>query len=204
MIDIANYMNLPYAIILRPDEEGDFIASVQELPGCIAHGANEREAIENLRVVQEAWIRECVETGKPIPQPEQDEELPSGKWVQRVPRTLHKRLTEMAAREEVSLNQLVTSMLSESVATRSVMEIFKENLGSSMHGAWYPEASISDPWDNLARSASGGWCVYQARPGAALLESLNLVEKLAAVGPKKQSYILTDAYTKEIAEYANK
>jgi len=31
------YMNLPYATVLRLDEEGDFIARVQEFPGCSAH-----------------------------------------------------------------------------------------------------------------------------------------------------------------------
>ncbi len=39
----------------------------------------------------------------------------SGKWVQRVPRSLHARLTKQAKREHVSLNILVVSILSESL-----------------------------------------------------------------------------------------
>ena len=46
------------------------------------------------------------------------EDLPSGKWLQRVPRTLHRDLIRLAERERVSLNQLVTALLSEAVGAR--------------------------------------------------------------------------------------
>ena len=46
------------------------------------------------------------------------EKLPSGKWLQRAPRTLHRDLIRLAERERVSLNQLVTSLLSEAVGAR--------------------------------------------------------------------------------------
>ena len=46
------------------------------------------------------------------------EKLPSGKWLQRVPRTLHRDLIRLAERERVSLNQLVTALLSEAVGAR--------------------------------------------------------------------------------------
>ncbi len=46
------------------------------------------------------------------------EELPSGKWLQRAPRTLHRDLIRLAQRERVSLNQLVTALLSEAVGAR--------------------------------------------------------------------------------------
>jgi antitoxin HicB len=113
-------MNLPYTTALRLDDEGDFIARIQELPGCSAHGKDRVEALANLQIVQRAWIEECLESNQPIPEPEPEEDLPSGKWVQRVPRTLHKKLSELAKREEVSLNQLVTSMLSSAVTARSI------------------------------------------------------------------------------------
>ena len=46
------------------------------------------------------------------------EDLPSGRWLQRVPRTLHRDLIRLAERERVSLNQLVTALLSEAVGAR--------------------------------------------------------------------------------------
>ena len=114
---IADYLNLPYTITLRQDEDGDWVGHIKELEGCAAHGQNQAEALANLREVQEAWIHLRLETGKPIPEPEPEEVLPSGKWLQRVPRSLHRALIELAKREDTSLNSLVTSMLSEAVAT---------------------------------------------------------------------------------------
>ena len=115
--DVAYYMVLPYTVSLRPDEQGDIMAGIEELPGCIAHGENENEAIGNLRQVQKLWIESRLESGEEVPEPE-DQPLPSGKWVQRVPRSLHRRLSKLAKKEGVSLNQLVTSMLSEAVAAK--------------------------------------------------------------------------------------
>lgn len=42
----------------------------------------------------------------------------SGKFVQRIPRSLHEKLARLAEREGVSLNTLVTSILSEAVSAR--------------------------------------------------------------------------------------
>src|SRR5205807_8065423 len=97
--DLNYYMGLPYTVLLREDDEGDIVATVQELPGCMAHGKDAREAWRNIREVQRAWIEDCLESGDSIPVPEEEEVLPSGKWVQRVPRTIHKKLVERARDE---------------------------------------------------------------------------------------------------------
>jgi antitoxin HicB len=41
-----------------------------------------------------------------------------GQWRQRVPRTLHEKLKLTAAREGVSLNAFVTSVLAEAIGVR--------------------------------------------------------------------------------------
>jgi len=106
---------LPYGITLRKDEEDDWVARVAELPGCTAHGSTQAEALKNLDEVMELWLEDALISGTPVPEPRTTERLPSGKWLQRAPRSLHKKLVELAEREDVSLNQLVTSMLSEAV-----------------------------------------------------------------------------------------
>jgi antitoxin HicB len=119
--DIDYYMSLPYTFILRrDDEDGDIVVEIKELPGCMAHGQDANEALEIIKGFQRAWIERSIESGRPVPEPKEEEEMPSGKWVQRVPRSLHLQLTKMARAEEVSLNQLVTSMLSEQVSARSL------------------------------------------------------------------------------------
>jgi antitoxin HicB len=62
----------------------------------------------------EAWKEEALEVGKLIPEPGTS----LGQWRQRVPRTLHVALKERAEREGVSLNQLVTAILAESIGRR--------------------------------------------------------------------------------------
>jgi antitoxin HicB len=121
MNDIKNldyYLSLPYGITLRKDDESDWVARVQELPGCTAHGETQAKALERLEEVKTAWIEDAIEAGDAIPEPNVEEELPSGKWLQRVPRSLHKSLTDTAKREGVSLNQFVTTLLAEAVGTR--------------------------------------------------------------------------------------
>ena len=117
--DIAHYLALPYATILRRDQDGNVVATISEMPGCSTHGANEQEALQNLQETQRLWLEDCIAAGDAVPEPETEAPLPSGKWVQRVPRSLHRRLSQRAKEEGVSLNQLVTSMLSLQLGSRT-------------------------------------------------------------------------------------
>lgn len=116
--EIEAYVSRRYQIALTQDDEGDWVARIVEFAGCVAHGASQSEALSRLAEVQRLWIEEQLRAGGRIPAPEQEAPLPSGKWVQRVPRSLHRELVETAKREGVSLNQLVTSMLSQAAVKR--------------------------------------------------------------------------------------
>ena len=126
--DLKDYLKLPYTVILRPDEDGVWIARIEELEGCIAHGSTQPEALSVIEEMKAAWIEDALEAGDPIPKPGQDEILPSGKWLQRVPRSLHKKLAQLAKTEQVSLNQLVTSILAEAVGRKSQAERISRNI----------------------------------------------------------------------------
>lgn len=117
--EVEQFAALNYTIIMRNDDEGDVIASIKELDGCIAHGHDHMEAIAELESVKRLWIKSCLTDAKPVPVPREDQDdLPSGKWLQRVPRTLHRKLIDVAKDEDVSLNTFVTSCLSEAVGKR--------------------------------------------------------------------------------------
>lgn len=111
-------MNLPkYQFTIRElshDDGGGFLIEFPDLPGCMSDGETIEEAIANGADAVESWIGVAKEKGKEIPDP-CDLKNQSGKWVQRVPRSLHARLTKEAKREQVSLNTLVVSILSESL-----------------------------------------------------------------------------------------
>jgi antitoxin HicB len=119
MTSLENYLSLPYTTVLKRDDDGEFVATVKELKGCIAHGATEVAALKALESMKVLWIESCLADGDNVPLPEDDEDLPSGKWLQRVPRSLHAALAKAAAEEDVSLNQFVVSVLATEVGRRT-------------------------------------------------------------------------------------
>jgi len=131
MKELKRYLDLPYTTIVRRDEDGDYVARVDELPGCAAHGRSPEEAIADLAEAKELWIRDCIESGQSVPEPV-EEPLPSGKWVQRVPRGLHRKLVAMAKRDRVSLNQLVLSVLAEAAGARKVVGTVTPELSKTL------------------------------------------------------------------------
>jgi predicted RNase H-like HicB family nuclease len=48
-----------------------FVAEVPELPGCMAHGNNQQEALSNANEAIQLWIDTAQEFGDPIPQPKE-------------------------------------------------------------------------------------------------------------------------------------
>ena len=111
---IKEYLELPYHIIIQHinDESGSYyFASVKEFDGCMSEGSTYAEAFENIQEAMEGWIECKLEGGFPIPFPI-DESKYSGKFVLRIPKTLHARLALEAEREGISLNQYALYRLS--------------------------------------------------------------------------------------------
>jgi predicted RNase H-like HicB family nuclease len=106
------YMNkMLYPIFLRwSDEDKLWIAEVPDLPGCLAHGESREAALKAAEEAQGLWLEVATEEGREIPPPSEDA---SGKFLVRLPKSLHRRLQHLAKLENVSLNQLVLSLLAE-------------------------------------------------------------------------------------------
>lgn len=108
-----------YPFIVRPltaEEGGGYFIEFPDLPGCISDGETVDEAIANGMDAKRAWLAVLREAGRPVPEP--GGQL-SGKWVQRVPKSLHARLVERAEREGISLNTLVVSLIAEGLGKSS-------------------------------------------------------------------------------------
>jgi antitoxin HicB len=116
---LEHYMELPYTTTLQRDDEGDLIARIKEFDGCVAHGQDEMEALGNLHEAKIFWLSAALKAGRDIPLPEKaEDDLPSGKFLARVPRSLHKKLVDAAKYEGVSLNQLLAVALSQYAAEK--------------------------------------------------------------------------------------
>lgn len=103
--------------IFWSDEDEGFIAEAPDLPGCSAWGATEADAAREAQDAIAAWLQAAQAAGKTVPQPHAVQPLQgySGKFLVRLPRSLHARLARSAAQEGVSLNQFLTGVLSSKV-----------------------------------------------------------------------------------------
>ena len=115
---LVYYLALPYTIELQYDPEGAWFVWVKELRGCMSQGDTPEEAVAMIKEAMELWLEVALEDGDPIPEPREHGDY-SGKFVVRVPRSLHRELVEAAEAEGVSLNQYINVALARAVATPS-------------------------------------------------------------------------------------
>ena len=54
-------------VIIKPGEDGFWVAECPSLPGCISQGQSKKEAIQNIREAIEGYIEVLEEVGEPIP-----------------------------------------------------------------------------------------------------------------------------------------
>jgi antitoxin HicB len=108
-------VDVEYPFEVRPlskEEGGGYGVSFPDLPGCWSDGATPEDAVTNGRDALRAWLAVAQEFGDELPRPFS---ALSGRFVQRVPRSLHAQLIARAKAEGVSLNTLVVSLVSQGI-----------------------------------------------------------------------------------------
>ncbi len=119
MKKLNDYMELPYRMeIVEDKDEGGFVVSYPDLPGCITCGETIEAAISNAVDAKKAWIEVALESGIEIHEPESLDGY-SGQFKLRIPRSLHKTLAEHSKREGISMNQYCLYLLSRNDAMLS-------------------------------------------------------------------------------------
>jgi antitoxin HicB len=117
--DVAKVPEYPFEVRpLSSEEGGGFLVSFPDFSDCVSDGASVDEAIANARLALKATIAALREAGHPIQVPTATPTA-SGKFVARVPESVHAKLSSQARAEGVSLNTLVVSLLSEGLGKRS-------------------------------------------------------------------------------------
>jgi antitoxin HicB len=94
------------------EDEGAWVASVPDLPGCNSFGATVADAVSNVQQAKELWMQSQFQSGGEIPEPTDDDGF-SGRFVLRIPRILHRSLAYEASRQGVSLNHYASHLLSQ-------------------------------------------------------------------------------------------
>jgi antitoxin HicB len=110
-----------YPFEIRPlaaDDGGGYLISFPDFADCVSDGETVEEAITNGRMALKETMAALRAAGHPIPLPASAAKA-SGKFVARVPKTVHAKLSSRAKDEGVSLNTLVVSLLSEGLGKKS-------------------------------------------------------------------------------------
>lgn len=116
MKTLDDYMKMPYRMEVTPDtDEGGFVVSFPELPGCVTVGDTLQEAYDNAVDAKKEWLLAALEDGYAISEPSVFEY--SGQFKLRIPKSLHKSLAEHSKQEGISMNQYCLYLLSKNDAT---------------------------------------------------------------------------------------
>ena len=108
-----------YAFEIKPLKEAEgsgFLVTFPDLPGCMADGETPEEALADAKGAFESWMEAQKDWGRPYPAPSSG--TMSGKFVQRIPKSLHAKLVRRAKQEGVSLNTLVLTYIAEGIGKR--------------------------------------------------------------------------------------
>lgn len=114
-----------YSHIISPlprEDGGGFLITFPDLPGCMSDGETETEAIDNGKDAFKAWVSARKDANKEIPEPfYHPGTVPdvSGKFVTRLPKSVHAKLAERAKAEGVSLNTLVLAFVAEGLGRKA-------------------------------------------------------------------------------------
>ncbi len=109
-----------YPFEIRPlsqDEGGGFLISYPDFAECISDGETVEEALANGRDALKATITALKAKKLAVPAPNSGG-IASGKFVARVPKTVHAQLATRARAEGVSLNALVLAFIAQGLGRK--------------------------------------------------------------------------------------
>lgn len=121
------------------EEDQVFIASAPDLPGCMAHGDTEAEALQQLNEVITLYLESFVTD-------ELDQNFREKKFLVRMPASFHQKLGKLSSEQECSINELIVDAIrrvvlplqpkasaSSSVKHIKSSQVLHRKTGASMH-----------------------------------------------------------------------
>ena len=127
---VAEVLREPYSRVLVPDPSGGFAAEILEFPGCVAEGDTPGEAYESLEAAAASWVEAALAQGLEIPAPAIPPESSSGKFLLRLPRSVHHRCSKLAEADGVSLNTFFVSAISQTVGALTTLHRLERRIST--------------------------------------------------------------------------
>ena len=114
---MAKITDYPFEIRpLSEEDGGGFLVSFPDFAECISDGETIEEALANGHDALKATIAALKAKKLPVPSPNSGGVV-SGKFVARVPKTVHAQLATRAKAEGVSLNTLVLTFIAQGLGS---------------------------------------------------------------------------------------
>jgi predicted HicB family RNase H-like nuclease len=112
----------PYRVTVAwSDEDNLYVARIPKLTGIL--GLDERDPAKAIRqAIQRGWdaVAALADNGHPLPEPDNWSKNPSGQFYVRLFPELHASLREWAEEEGVSMNALISHVLTAATAQRTL------------------------------------------------------------------------------------
>jgi len=128
---IDEYMALDYPFIVVPFHEDGFNgykAFLIDIPAIESIGTTPEEALHDFADVKKEWFAFALEKNIAIPEPDAD--LPaaieySGRVTLRIPKALHRKASERAILDGVSLNAYLNEVIQRGMTTAAAEKIYQ-------------------------------------------------------------------------------
>ena len=132
MKTLNDYMAMSYRMeIVEDKDEGGYVVSYPDLPGCVTCGGTVEAAVANALDAKKAWLAAALEDGVEIFEPDSLEDY-SGQFKLRIPRSLHRSLAEHSRKEGISMNQYCVYLLSKNDVVSDLQERLEIFYGKSI------------------------------------------------------------------------
>lgn len=115
---------------IKVEEHVFFVIESNILKGCVAQGDTLDDALALFSELEREWLETAKKYDIPIPKESiQEETSYSGKLMIRLSKSLHKKIAQEAEKESTSINQLIVSILSESIGyKKGVMNAYRQTI----------------------------------------------------------------------------
>jgi antitoxin HicB len=116
---LTDLLQIDYPLRLIPDPDGGYVFEYPDLPGCLGQIDSLDQLPQLAEEARRLWLETAIERGKEIPLPNRQDDY-SGKFIVRIPKSLHRRLAETARSEGVSLNLYAGTLLAAGQAEKEL------------------------------------------------------------------------------------
>lgn len=151
--DIDYYMDLDYEVKIERDPNGEYFATVPDLPGCMATAESESAARVAIEDAKYGWFKVALESNVEIKEPPVERRY-SGRILFRTSPVTHMNLVEEARENRLTLNAYLNMLLMQNRCLLAMKEIKGHSKDKELDLVAF-DLTITRHWDEVRLSGFG-------------------------------------------------